>query len=158
MTCNWKYEDLKDAIKGEQLPAMIVDLDCLDENISQISELVSGFNKKIRIASKSVRVPWLLKYIIEKGGSHFQGLMCFSVQEAEFLASQGFDDLLVAYPSVSKTDLELFHTLTQKGITITLMTFETQQITCLLEYLWQMYNGSRCVTRITWRLLKYKYI
>lgn len=136
MSCTWKYEDLKDAIKGEQLPAMIVDLDCLDKNISRISKMVSGYNKKMRIASKSVRVPWLLKYIIEKGGTHFRGLMCFSVHEAEFLTSQGFDNLLMAYPTVSINDLELFYTLTQKGISITLMV-DCREHLDLIEQVWQ---------------------
>ncbi|HSH20199.1 MAG TPA: alanine racemase, partial [Draconibacterium sp.] len=124
----------------EPLPAMIVDLNCLDENISRISEIVAGFGKKIRIASKSIRVPWLLKYILEKGGSHFQGLMCFSVAEAEFLFFEGFDDLLVAYPTVDQIDLELFHSLTQKGAKITLMVDEPEQIE-KINGVWEQKGG-----------------
>ena len=121
MNCNWEYQKLRELVVNEPLPAMIVDLDCLDENISRISELVSSVGKKIRIASKSVRVPSLLEYIMKKGGPHFQGIMCFSVPEAAFLATQGFDDLLVAYPTVEEAELELFYSLTQDGLNISLM-------------------------------------
>ena len=49
MNCQWEYGILKELVKKEPLPAMLVNLDCLDENISRISELVSGFGKNIRI-------------------------------------------------------------------------------------------------------------
>ena len=48
----------------------------------------------IRIASKSVRVPSLLKRILSNGFP-FKGLMCFAVEEAEFLCDMGFDDILI---------------------------------------------------------------
>jgi D-serine deaminase-like pyridoxal phosphate-dependent protein len=136
MNCNWKYEELKEALKDEPLPAMAVSLDCLDENIALISETVATAGKKIRIASKSIRVPWLLEYIMRKGGQHFQGIMCFSVPEASFLASQGFDDLLVAYPTVCAHDLQQFYSLTRDGINITLMVDSSFHIS-EIEKVWQ---------------------
>ena len=136
MSCNWEYGKLKELVESEPLPAMLVDLDCLDENISRIAEMVSGFGKKIRIASKSIRVPWLLEYIMKKGGSHFQGIMCYSVPEAAFLAAQGFDDLLVAYPTVGLEDLELFFSLTQDGLNITLMVDSIDQVE-EIEKIWR---------------------
>jgi len=140
MSCSWEYEKLKKLVENEPLPAMLVDLDCLDENISRIAELVSGFGKKIRIASKSVRVPWLLEYIMKKGGPHFQGIMCYSVPEAAFLATQGFDDLLVAYPTVGQEDLELFYSLTHDGLNISLMVDSINQVE-EIEKIWQK-NGT----------------
>jgi len=136
MNCHWEYDILKELVKNEPLPAMLVNLDCLDENISRISRTVSGFGKKIRIASKSIRVPWLLKYIIKKGGPVFQGIMCFSVPEAEFLRTQGFDDFLVAYPTVDKTDLEIFYSLTQRGVNISLMVDDVVQLE-EIEKIWE---------------------
>lgn len=140
MGSKWEYEKLKELVKNEPLPAMFVDLDSLDENISRISQIVSAAGKKIRIASKSVRVPAILKYILEKGGQHFQGIMCFSVPEAEFLNSQGFDNLLVAYPTVGQNDLELFHTLIQKGVNITLMVDGPEQIEKITD-VWDQKEG-----------------
>lgn len=137
---NREYEKLRELVKDEPLPAMFVDLNILDENISRISEMVSTAGKKIRIASKSVRVPAILKYIMQKGGSHFQGIMCFSVPEAGFLAESGFDDLLVAYPTVGQNDLELFHSLTQKNINVTLMVDGPEQIEKIIE-VWEQKGG-----------------
>ena len=147
MSCNWEYGKLKELVKNEPLPAMLVDLDCLDENISRISEKVSNSGKKIRIASKSIRVPALLKYIIEKGGSHFNGLMCFSVPEAEFLFSQGFDDLLVAYPTVDRNDLEIFYLLTQKEQNITLMVDNPGQID-EIEKIWNEHKNDSLPAKV----------
>ena len=140
MSCNWEYEKLKELVKNEPLPAMIVDLDCLDENISRISDLVSASGKKIRIASKSVRVPALLKYIQEKGGPHFQGIMCYSVPEAEFLSTQGFNDFLVAYPTFSEKDLEIFHAMIHNGTKIRLMVDCPEQIDAI-EEMWKRKGG-----------------
>lgn len=147
MSCNWEYQKLRELVKNEPLPAMIVDLDCLDENISRISDLVSGAGKKIRIASKSIRVVALLKYILEKGGPHFHGLMCFSVSEAEFLFSQGFDDLLVAYPTVGREDLESFYSLTQKELNITLMVDSQGQID-EIEKIWNEHKIGKIPAKV----------
>ncbi len=121
MPCHWDYRNLRRLLERESFPAMIVDLDCLDENISNISKNISKTDKKIRIATKSIRVPDIIKYIQKKGGSNFQGLMCYSMEEAKFLSSLGFDDLLIAYPTFSFNDIEIFFSLTQAGNNIVLM-------------------------------------
>lgn len=55
-----------------------------------------------RIATKSIRVPELIKRALKLGGSqHFKGLMCFSVEEAFYLSEKfDLDDFLIAYPTV----------------------------------------------------------
>lgn len=50
-------------------------------------------------------MPSLLRYLMERSRGLAQGVMCFTVAEAAFLAEQGFDDLLVAYPTVQDSDL-----------------------------------------------------
>ena len=47
--------------------------------------------------------------------------MCYSVDEASLLASEGLDDFLVAYPTVQETDVEIAWDLTQAGKTLALM-------------------------------------
>jgi D-serine deaminase-like pyridoxal phosphate-dependent protein len=121
MPCNWDYRKLKLLLERESFPVMIVDLDCLDENISNISNNISKVDKKIRIATKSIRVPDLIKYIQKKGGLNFQGLMCYSMEEAQFLSTLGFDDLLIAYPTFSFNDIEIYFSLTQSGKNVVLM-------------------------------------
>ena len=97
-------QHLVEALAGQRLPAALVDLDALERNVDRIAGRLNG--KRCRVASKSVRHVGLLTRILERGGPAFQGLMCFTAEEAVFLAEQGFDDLLVAYPTTQKAQLE----------------------------------------------------
>ena len=102
--------------RGERLPAACVDLDAFDRNIDRIRDRASG--KPVRVASKSVRHVGLLRRILERGGEAFQGLMCFTACEAAFLADEGFDDLLVAYPTVQEEALSAFARRAADGKTL----------------------------------------
>jgi D-serine deaminase-like pyridoxal phosphate-dependent protein len=117
----WDYTLLKRLLADERLPAMIVDLDILEQNADRLAAVAKKHGKKLRVASKSVRVPFLLRLLSESLGDSCGGLMCFSPAEAHFLAGQGFDDLLVAYPSVQPDDLALAWEMTQAGTDVTLM-------------------------------------
>jgi len=46
----------------------------------------------------------MLERIFEKGGSLFKGVMTFTMEETAFLAQKGFDDFIVAYPTVQESD------------------------------------------------------
>lgn len=139
MVCQWEYRRLKHLITGEKLPVMIVDLDCLDGNISNIANIAGKYSKNIRIATKSIRVPDLIRYIQSKGGDLFKGLMCYSVDEAQFLATLGFDDLLIAYPTCSIEDVEKFFTLTQAGQRVILMVDSSDHVK-LIESVWSKFG------------------
>lgn len=76
-------------------PALLLDLDALDDNSREIAHHANG--KKIRIATKSIRSVPVLKRILDSN-SIFQGVMTFSPHEAIFLAGKGFDDILMGYP------------------------------------------------------------
>ena len=47
-----------------------------------------------------------MRFILEKGGESFRGLMCYAAEEALFLGERGFDDFLIGYPTVQDRDLE----------------------------------------------------
>jgi D-serine deaminase-like pyridoxal phosphate-dependent protein len=47
--------------------------------------------------------------------------MCYSAREARFLASLGFDDLLVAYPTLQKSDLDALREVHERGKKISLL-------------------------------------
>ncbi len=79
------------------MPFAFVDLDMLQQNIQSILQRANG--KKIRIASKSIRSVDVLWRILQ-ANSQFQGIMCYTVPEALYLAQQGFTDLLMGYPAV----------------------------------------------------------
>ncbi|MFB9275337.1 amino acid deaminase/aldolase [Cohnella cellulosilytica] len=78
------------------MPFAYLDRDLLDLNIRHIA--AAAGSKKIRIASKSIRSVEALRYIF-RADDRFQGIMCYSAEEACFLAGKGFDDLLLGYPT-----------------------------------------------------------
>ena len=80
------------------LPAAVVDLDALERNVDRLVEALGEGPTTLRIASKSVRHPGLLRRILDRCGSRGRGLLCYSAEEAALLAREGFDDLLIAYP------------------------------------------------------------
>lgn len=91
----WDYDYYKQALKDIPKPCAFLNADAFQRNITEISK--KSNQKKIRIASKSIRSVELLK-MIQASSSIFQGIMCFTVEEALFLNQQGFNDLLIAYP------------------------------------------------------------
>lgn len=128
------YAKLRELVRDQPLPVMVVDLDVLDANVRRLSEVARQHGKNLRVASKSVRVPDLLHRILRVGGDHFRGLMCFSVPEAQLLARQGFDDLLVAYPTVQRSDLEVARAVVESGKTLTLMIDSPLHAAMLADY------------------------
>ncbi|MEK6578744.1 MAG: alanine racemase, partial [Bdellovibrionota bacterium] len=88
----------------EKLPAAFIDLEAFDRNIAKARQLFRGKKQTLRLATKSLRVPGLIWRALDSG-MPFQGLMCYSAEEALFLASRGFNDFLIAYPTLQKSDL-----------------------------------------------------
>jgi D-serine deaminase-like pyridoxal phosphate-dependent protein len=112
------YAYYRDILQGRQYPLAYVDLDLFDANVGKLAGMAQG--KRIRIASKSVRVPALLKRILAHA-EVFQGLMCYSPREAVFLSQQGFDDLLMGYPCWNGADILPILDELRKGRSITFM-------------------------------------
>ena len=100
---------------------MVVDLDILTANTKRIAQKIKAAGKFLRIATKSIRVPHLISYIQKLAGPVARGLMCFSMKEAQHLSQLGFDDLLIAYPTVQPPELKIFRQLIAAGKKVTLM-------------------------------------
>jgi D-serine deaminase-like pyridoxal phosphate-dependent protein len=115
------YAQLRELLGPERLPAAVVDLEAFDRNQDRVMALVRPNGVPLRVASKSVRVVALLRRLLERGEGLLKGLLCFAVQEAEFLAGEGFDDLLVAYPPWQRADLRRAAKLTADGVRIAIM-------------------------------------
>ena len=118
------YEDWKKSLEGHRLPAAVLDLDAFDRNVKALAGWAAASTirpKTIRIATKSVRTPDLLRRVLDSSPV-FRGLMCYSAEEALWLSSLGFDDFLVAYPTYQDAALEAFFELRQKGKTVYAMT------------------------------------
>ena len=117
------YEQWRAAAAGERLPAAFVDLDAFDRNVEAVARLVTrarGPGAKVRVATKSLRVPELIERVLKRGAP-FQGLMVASAEEAAFLASRGLEDLLVAYPTPSEADLAALRELHVLGRKVALV-------------------------------------
>ncbi len=93
-----KSERLRHAVRDEALPACVLDLDAFDRNLARVKTQVAAHGLPLRIATKSLRSPALMRRLLDRGKPMFVGLLCFAVREAERLFEEGFDDLLVAYP------------------------------------------------------------
>ncbi|MGZ3419871.1 MAG: alanine racemase [Polyangiales bacterium] len=99
-----RYQRHLRAIEGEPLPCAYVDLDAFDANARLVVEKVRAADKTLRPATKSVRVPELLKRVAEIGGETVRGLMTYTARETAWLAEQGFTDLLLGYPTLQEND------------------------------------------------------
>lgn len=105
---------------GRRLPAALVDLNAFDSNIAYVAKTQSK-GKTIRVASKSIRCLNLLKRVFELGGPTYQGVLAFTVEEADLLNKNGIDDIIVAYPSVQTSDMDILVKTAKGGGKITLM-------------------------------------
>ena len=79
-----------------EAPFAFVDLDAMWANAEAMLERAG--DKPVRVASKSVRCRALLEAILRRD-ARFQGLMTYTLPETLWLAEQGFENLLLAYPT-----------------------------------------------------------
>ncbi|MHB8531494.1 MAG: amino acid deaminase/aldolase [Solirubrobacteraceae bacterium] len=89
------HDRLEAATAGLQAPFALVDLDAFDANAADMALRAGG--KPIRLASKSLRCRALQARALSLPG--FEGTLAFTLPEALWLAANGVEDLLVAYPS-----------------------------------------------------------
>ncbi|GAA0429401.1 alanine racemase [Acrocarpospora corrugata] len=80
-------------------PFAVVDLDALRANAADLVRRAAG--KPIRVASKSIRSRAILERVLAMEG--FAGIMAYTLEEALWLVSCGFTDILVAYPTADRT-------------------------------------------------------
>ena len=115
------------AAYGEPLPTplMVVDLDAFDANADDLVRRAHGL--PIRVASKSLRVPALLRRALAHDG--FQGVLAYTLTEALWLEQQEVtDDVVVAYPTVDKGALARLVASPQAAGRITLMVDDPAQL------------------------------
>jgi D-serine deaminase-like pyridoxal phosphate-dependent protein len=85
-----------------EAPFAFVDLDAMWSNSGAMLARAAG--KPIRVASKSVRCRALLERILARD-ERYAGLMTFTLPETLWLAEDGFENLLLAYPTADTTAL-----------------------------------------------------
>ncbi len=90
------YADFEAIFAEVEAPFAFVDLDAMEANAEEMLGRAAG--KPIRVASKSLRCRALLERILHSD-ERFDGLMTFTLPETLWLAEQGFENLLLAYPT-----------------------------------------------------------
>lgn len=93
------YEQLRTIFADHTYPLAFVDLDALDNNI-RLHAGRAG-DKHIRVASKSIRCPEVMRRVLDYGPS-YRGIMAYHGREALWLAEAGFDNILLGYPVVDR--------------------------------------------------------
>ena len=88
-----RYEAIFEEVEA---PFAFVDLDAMWANADAM--LARAASKPIRVASKSLRCRGAIERVLARD-ERFQGLMTFTLPETLWLAEQGFENLLLAYPT-----------------------------------------------------------
>ncbi|EZH65140.1 amino acid aldolase [Bacillaceae bacterium JMAK1] len=115
-------------IRSQTLPALFLDVDALNRNLTAIAKRSQG--KSIRLATKSIRSLPLLKHIVNSSQT-YQGVMSYSVEEANWLYTEGIDDILVAYPSTDRHELHKLTRHMKAGANITVMVDDDEHLSFL---------------------------
>jgi D-serine deaminase-like pyridoxal phosphate-dependent protein len=118
---NATYHTYRELFCGQRLPLAFVDLEKFDANVAYVARLARAAGKTIRLGSKSIRCVDLMRRILETDTAVYRGLLTFTVEETAWLAGQGFDDMIVAYPSVQPSDMALMVEMARAGKQVWLM-------------------------------------
>jgi D-serine deaminase-like pyridoxal phosphate-dependent protein len=97
------HERYEQVFADVEAPFAFVDLEAMWANAEAM--LGRAGSKAVRVASKSIRSRALLGAILGRD-ERFRGLMTYTLPETLWLAEQGFEDLLLAYPTADVGALE----------------------------------------------------
>ncbi|MFJ7917231.1 MULTISPECIES: amino acid deaminase/aldolase [unclassified Lysinibacillus] len=111
-------------------PFAWLDFDALDHNVSTVHNACG--QKKIRIATKSVRSVEILRYL-QKNLPNVTGFMTFTAAETIFLLQQHFDNLLIGYPVMEETAVRQLLLFVKAGKTVTFMVDKREHVRFLAE-------------------------
>ncbi|HET8566479.1 MAG TPA: amino acid deaminase/aldolase [Solirubrobacterales bacterium] len=103
MSAARSHQSLERIFAEVEAPFAFVDLEAMWENAAAM--LGRAADKPVRVASKSIRCRPLLKAILARD-ERFHGLMTYTLPETLWLAEQGFENLLLAYPTADVGALE----------------------------------------------------
>ena len=114
-----QYLDYTKALEGIATPLAWLDLNKFQANAEDLRKRAAG--RPIRLATKSIRCRKALRYVLEMD-TIFQGLLCYQAMEAVWLSSHGFQDLVIAYPTLVPEHLNAVSRAVSAGAEIAIMT------------------------------------
>ena len=126
-----KYNELKALLKDKKIPLVICDYDTFKQNLKKAGRLLKEKNKFMRLCTKSVRVPELVKYVEEQ--EYVNGIFAFNSAEVLFYAQEyQIKDILLGYPIFSEIDAEeLCQAAKVEGVNVTVMIDDIKHIKLL---------------------------
>src|SRR5262245_1554721 len=99
-------------------PAVVVDLDIMERNLSRIGDYCREHQLLLRPHTKTHKIPELAKRQIASGAT---GITVAKISEAEVMLDAGITDILIAYPIVGPTKTaRLARLAEQASITVSL--------------------------------------
>lgn len=108
-----------------ETPAVLVDLDVMELNLSRMAKYCQTHNIKLRPHTKSHKIPELAKQQIASGAS---GITVAKIGEAEVMQNSGITDILIAYPLVGKVKAARLGELAERAaVTVSLDSIEAAQ-------------------------------
>jgi D-serine deaminase-like pyridoxal phosphate-dependent protein len=103
---NYTREALQALLNDVQCPCAVVDLDAFDHNIDLFAKGIVDAGKAVRIGTKSVRIPGLIKRCLEHHG--FKGTFLFHPNEIAYLHEHlGVKDFVLAYPFMNIQEADI---------------------------------------------------
>jgi D-serine deaminase-like pyridoxal phosphate-dependent protein len=111
-----------------ETPALVVDLDVLEENIRIMSEFFKSRKAKLRPHFKTYKCPNISHLQLDAGA---KGITCAKVGEAEVLFNAGIKDILVANQIVDPQKIYRLAGMTKQGTKITVAVDRAENIDSL---------------------------
>ena len=106
-------------------PALVVDLDVLEHNISAMAQHCADLGIPLRAHTKTHKVPEIARMQLAAGS---RGIVCQKVGEAEAMARAGIDDILIPYNIVGREKVRRLSTLAQMiQVTVAVDSLETAE-------------------------------
>jgi D-serine deaminase-like pyridoxal phosphate-dependent protein len=105
-----------------ETPAVVVDLDVMDRNLSRMAEYCRSHKLRLRPHTKSHKIPEFAKRQLAHGAS---GITVAKIGEAEVMLNAGVTDMLIAYPIIGTGKAEkLAELATRADITVSIDSVE----------------------------------
>ena len=108
----WKAAKIADSIDQIDTPALILDLDAFEKNLSSIMESLSGTSVRLRPHAKSHKCPEIALRQLTMGAI---GICCQKVSEAACFVEHGIHDILITNQVVGSTKLHHLMALARRA-------------------------------------------
>nr|MDO8109932.1 alanine racemase [Candidatus Sigynarchaeota archaeon] len=100
---SYSTKDLKAILANEKFPCALLDIDNFDKNLKTIGDHLRRAGKSMRLCTKSVRVPDLVKRVTEQ--DFVNGVFVSSAAEALYCAEViKIKDIMLGYPLMTDSD------------------------------------------------------